>query len=433
MGGNAFKAVILAENAAFPRMPPQVYNALKAALQPILQKLYTYAVVPHEAPEKADHGDLDFVVCGPRASQLTRDEVKAALRAAHSVPMEGNRTSNFAIPANAFEDVARACRECADESLRAAVVYFQVDVNVCGDHAQWERTVFCHSYGDLGLILGLLVQTAGLSLSVYGLRLIEPIGTPPQTFYVSTSMSDVLDFLGLSMERWKRGFTSEAEIFDWVTSSPFAMALAERLKAKDDGSDASPSGKDRGEGRAMRQNFIALLQSYEFPEEVQSSVGSSVFATWGNRREKLEATLKHFGKDKEYAAILNAAQAAVRAKAVLNGKNVQEWTGIMGMPARYILDEMKERLAKLQLGSEPDGDAVASSVVREIPAWQYPLLEMSDEEVRELMVKVKEDLDAAGKLEYDWRAAKAAKLARKRQAELAAGTMDDQVAVAVEA
>lgn len=228
-------------------------------------------------------------------------------------------------------------------------------------------------------------------------------------------MSDVLDFLGLSMERWRRGFASEEEIFNWVVSSPFAIALAERLKAKDD-NDAQPSAKDRGEGRTMRQNFIAFLQSYEFPEEEQGDAESSLFATRGNREEKLEAALKYFGKDEEYAAILRAARATVRAKAVLNGKNVQEWTGIMGMPVRFILDEMKERLAKSRLRPESDAGAgaVASPLAREIPAWQYPLLEMSDEEVRELMVQVKEDLDAAGRLKYDWRTAKAAKLERKR-------------------
>ncbi|KAH9891611.1 hypothetical protein C8Q73DRAFT_746703 [Cubamyces lactineus] len=413
MGGNAFKALSLTTGATFPRMPPPVYNALKSTLQPILQKLYMHVAVPHESPEKVDHGDLDFVVCGPRTSNLTHDEVKAALRAAHSVPMEGNRTSNFAIRADAFEDVARACRECADDSVQAEDVYFQVDVNVCGDYAQWERTVFCHSYGDLGLILGLLVQTAGLSLSVYGLKLIEPVGSPPQTFFLCTSMSDVLGFMGLSMEKWRRGFSREEEIFNWVTSSPFAIALSERLKAKG-ANDAQPSAKDRGEGRAMRQNFIAFLESYEFPEEVEREAESSVFAAWGNREEKPEAALKHFGKDEEYAAILYAARAAVRAKAVLNGKNVQEWTGIMGMPVRFILDEMKERLAKTRLGSEPGGGAVASPLVREVPAWQHRLLEMSDEDVRELMVQVKKDLDAAGRLKYDWRAAKAAKLGRKK-------------------
>lgn len=175
MGGNAFKAIV--PHGHFPRMPPPVYNALKTALIPPLKSVYSRVVVAREAPEKADYGDLDIVVSGPREG-LTHAAVKEALRAAHSVPMPGPRISNFAIAMEAFEDVANACKTCAAAGEGPAEfasdvngsVFFQVDVNVCADDVQLERTVFYSSYGDLGLMLGLLVQTAGLSLGIYGLK-----------------------------------------------------------------------------------------------------------------------------------------------------------------------------------------------------------------------------------------------------------------------
>ena len=40
--------------AAFPRLPPTVYVALKARLLPRISELYTYVSVPKEAPEKED-------------------------------------------------------------------------------------------------------------------------------------------------------------------------------------------------------------------------------------------------------------------------------------------------------------------------------------------------------------------------------------------
>lgn len=49
----------------------------------------------------------------------------------------------------------------------------QVDVNVCRDRAEWERTVFFHGYGDLGMILGLIAKNAGLALGEKGLKVLS--------------------------------------------------------------------------------------------------------------------------------------------------------------------------------------------------------------------------------------------------------------------
>ncbi|KAH9854649.1 hypothetical protein C2E23DRAFT_893954 [Lenzites betulinus] len=406
MGGNAFKSLA----AAFPRMPPTVYNVLKATLLPPLQPLYSHVLVAPEAPEKADYGDLDIVVSGPRDG-LTADDVKAALRATHSVALGGNRISNFAVPVGAFPDVARAWRGASasgqsigfDPEVTIATddsesdVFIQVDVNVCADEAQFERTVFYTSYGDMGLMLGLIAQTAGLSFGIFGLKLAEPIGSPSQTYYLSSSMSDILAFLGLSMERWKRGFATQDEVIQWVATSPLAASFAARLKS----GESKLLPKEKGDGRPMRQKFISFLKQHEF-----DTATDSVFTSPSDREKKMHEALRYFGKDKEYAAILDIERAGKRAKVILNGSNVQNWTGANGMPVRYILDEVKVRLAARSSGTEP-------VVSEEVPTWQRALLDMSDEEVRELTVTVKEELDAAGKLAFDWRAAKAAKLKKK--------------------
>lgn len=310
MGGNAFKAIV--PHGYFPRMPPPVYNALKTALIPPLKSIYSRVVVAREAPEKADYGDLDIVVSGPRDG-LTHAAVKDALRAAHSVPMPGPRISNFAIAMDAFEDVANVWKSCAATGEGAAEsagtpdgsVYFQVDVNVCADDVQLERTVFYSSYGDLGLMLGLLAQTAGLSLGIYGLKvraavlcerpglslrpiqLADPIGSPLQTFYLSDDIARVLAFLGLSMERWEQGFETQDEVVRWVASSPFARALAARLQS----GESKLSLKERSEGRPMRQKFIDYLQAEDIPDD-ESEPNLSVFAMSCDRVDKIDAALR---------------------------------------------------------------------------------------------------------------------------------------------
>lgn len=155
MGGNAFNTLL--PDALFPRMSTEVYQRLKARLTSRLQDLYTGVAVPREDPEKIDHGDLDFVVYGSREG-LTSAEVCEALGAQHSILLDGNRMSNFAVPADTFD--AKSQHQC----------YHQVDVRVCNGVEEWERVVSFNSFGDLGRILGLVARGSELSLGSSGLR-----------------------------------------------------------------------------------------------------------------------------------------------------------------------------------------------------------------------------------------------------------------------
>ncbi|KAH9933108.1 uncharacterized protein BXZ73DRAFT_46389 [Epithele typhae] len=409
MGGNAFKQLL--PSASFPRMAPAVYDALKAHLLPIVQQFYEHAAVPAEAPEKAHHGDLDFVVTQPREG-LQHEELKTALRARCSIPLEGNRTSNFALPFSAFKHVLPP--DAAPELLTdgpasdegAGEQVFQVDVNVCENHAQWERTVFNHSYGDLNFILGLLAQTVGTSFNTFGLKLAEPVASlPPQTFWLTSSMPAVLAFFRLSHARWLAGFPTEAELFAWVATSPATHVLAARYRSP---AYAAPAKKDGLAARPMRARFLAYLRTHELPAPDPSDGAAAVLASCdrADAPRKLRAALEFFGRAAEHDALLRAAAAQRRAKAVLNGTNVQAWTGVGGMPVRFVIEEVKERL-----GAHAETADVGEAGAQ---AWQRALVEMEDEEVRALVVQVKEELATAGKLEYDWKAAKAAKEERKR-------------------
>jgi hypothetical protein len=105
MGGNAFGTVL--QGSSFPRLPPAIYTALKLRLLPRIQSLYTFVAIPMEAPEKPDHGDLDFVVACPKSDIIPGHDVlinvphkivQETIGARFLNPAEGNRTSNFAVP-----------------------------------------------------------------------------------------------------------------------------------------------------------------------------------------------------------------------------------------------------------------------------------------------------------------------------------------------
>jgi hypothetical protein len=119
--------------------------------------------------------DLDFVVASPKsigdgaddAGKPTHEDVKQALGATFMVPFEANRTSNFAIP---ITKDWLAQGGCLDKDTPQREIYCQVDVHVCADEGEWNRIVFFHGFGDLGMIFGLVARNCGFSLGTKGLK-----------------------------------------------------------------------------------------------------------------------------------------------------------------------------------------------------------------------------------------------------------------------
>ena len=178
MGGNAFSEQL--PTAVFPRMPQAFYNSLKARVVPRLEALYNLVAVPPEAPGKLDFGDLDIVVCQPKnvkegiplSECVTLAEIEQALGSAHSLPLPGDRTSNFAIPIqqDELQHFAIDKQAVKEGSLDIGQLYLQVDIHFCEDVETWKSRILFHSYGELGMILGALARTVGLTWGASGLK-----------------------------------------------------------------------------------------------------------------------------------------------------------------------------------------------------------------------------------------------------------------------
>jgi hypothetical protein len=191
MGGKAFSALL--PGASFPRLSPTQYNTRKEALVLRLQALFTLVAVPREDPEKEDHGDIDIVLFGPKSSEpLYKIDAATDGYIQTSIPEidqqwsnikhtlgptawkrtqrpDGHGTSNFAL----LLDSSQSDNLCVSEP-NADVVgeFYQVDVNICCDEEEWKRVVFFHSYGDMGVILGLLPKPFGLHLGLNGFKVL---------------------------------------------------------------------------------------------------------------------------------------------------------------------------------------------------------------------------------------------------------------------
>ncbi|KAJ3486669.1 hypothetical protein NLI96_g4085 [Meripilus lineatus] len=414
MGGNAFN--LLHPNAKFPRIQPVVYNQLKENYHEILLGLYYNVATPHEAPEKLDHGDIDFIVHGPRRP-VAHQDLERAFRSKWCIPPKGIKgTGNFAIPLSLNPETNNTTED----------TYCQVDVHVCEDEADFHRVVFFHSYGDLGMILGLMARAVGLSLGPSGLKLAKPLSTHPAiTFFLSSSFEEIMAFFGLSLETWKQGFGSQREIFDWVSTSPYFDAG--RMVR----SDANNGSRRKvREVRSMYRNFLVYadgIASKQSDGLARQAVDGAVEQT----------AINFFGKRELYEQLLRVSSAKGRIKAVFSGKLVVQWTGIEGLPVRWLMDEVQRRLggdgaasmhgpstvtdsrANTSIDSAPPhevlqySESCISSIHLELAPWERALEKMSPGDVQALVTQVKEEMKDKGLLECDWRAAKGLREERK--------------------
>jgi len=317
--------------AAFPRIPPAVYRNLKARFHPKLAELYTWVGVPLEAPEKLDHGDIDFLVAVPKNQSdqpLSHQVIKEILGAEFMIPMEGNRTSNYAVPISpgewAEEDDKR--KEVTDGQI-----FYQVDVHVCFDKDEWDRIMFFHSYGDLGMILGLVGRNAGLSLGAKGLKLPDPPNPP---FDLSESFDDIMRFFGLSLSTYNAGFKTKQAVFEWVATSRL-------FDPKHFRSEGTGFRKVKPE-RIMYAEFVKWVEKQRNTLESQSHklvLGEIEAAA------QLEA-LVFFKKKEAFDALALERSNRIRLKQIFSGSTVHNWADMRGYwkGVKLIMDEVRIRL-----------------------------------------------------------------------------------------
>jgi len=348
MGGKAFLSSSHLPNATFPRLSPPIYATLKSALLPRLTPLFQHVGVPHEAPEKQDHGDVDFIVACPRADAaiVGHEEIKSALGASASIPSaqpDGGGTHNFAL--RLADVIVPLLADVVPLSGETGEIFVQVDVNIRKDEHDWENLMIFHAYGDLGMILGRLSASVGLQLGELGLKMSSQalVPTYSSTFVLSSSIPNILPFFGLSIERWREGFATQHEVFEWVASSRFYVhgRLSDRIA--------------RAKSRANRSMYHAFFQWSEArANPAAGDESESLDVQEAEKEAVIESVraeaLTFFGKQEEHDALARANQLRVRLKAMWNGRKVGEWTGGGGMIIGRVMSLMRETIGEEKIG-----------------------------------------------------------------------------------
>ncbi|KAI0004510.1 hypothetical protein BJV74DRAFT_807758 [Russula compacta] len=327
MGGRAFVSHAHLPNATFPRLSPVIYALIKASLLPRLTPLFQCVGVPHEAPEKQDHGDVDFIVACPRAV-VRHEDIKIVLGASACIPSaqsDGRGTHNFAL--RLADVVTPQPTDAALISGETSEVYIQVDVNIRKDAQDWENVMTFHSYGDLGMIVGRLAASVGLHLGELGLKITSQALVPT---YSST--------FALA------GFVTQHEAFEWVACSRFHVPGQVVDRAS------------RAKSRVNRSMYQAFFQWSEARVVSPTKNDGQPQGVWeAEHKEAFTESVRgealvFFGKREEYDALVQANERRIRLKAIWNGKKVGEWTGGNGRVVSRVMGLMRQTIGEEKIG-----------------------------------------------------------------------------------
>ncbi|KAG9383357.1 hypothetical protein A1F94_005268 [Pyrenophora tritici-repentis] len=211
MGGRAFKSLHC------PRILPAEYVKVKEQVMAALQTLFVDVVVPTEIPEKNDYGDVDFLVCGPYYSTGT-----------HTIDSFPWDTSVGRIKALLDTEHGRRgflTKDCMYFAIRSATGnhYIQIDVKVCFRPEMFHWDHFELKYASNSKMIGSMIKPLGLTLDPEGLHIrvkeIEETNFPGSMISVSKNPKDVLRIIRLDLRILDDGFKSQAELYEYLTSS----------------------------------------------------------------------------------------------------------------------------------------------------------------------------------------------------------------------
>lgn len=205
MGGHAFR------NLSCPRFSPKVYAEVKLQTTAALRTIFAHVVVPTEMPEKADYGDIDFLVAGPRhsPSSTSMDEFDWAgtVSAIKSVLNTSHGRRGVLNPGCMYFAIRAPCHE--------EEFWVQVDVKVCFKPELFEWETFEYNYASNSKMIGSMMKPLGLTIDPEGFHIrveeVEETNFPGSMVWMSKDPRDVLKITGLDRRIVDAGFKTKNE------------------------------------------------------------------------------------------------------------------------------------------------------------------------------------------------------------------------------
>ena len=231
-----------------------------------------------------------------------------------------------------------------------------------------------------------------------GFQLHDALETNPRMlFRLSSDYAQIFSFFGLSTDRLTQGFKTQLELFEWVATS--AIFFPGLLPSPVSDPSHHQGKKKKKDVRPMYQNFLTFCA-----QQPRSSPPIDI----------VQHALVFFVRKELHDLLLHFAAVHQHAKALFTGKQVTEWTGLMGTPIRFVMDEVRSKLGGVgPLPVEIEVDSDIDPVHVTVAVWEERMFSMTLKEVHDLVIETKEEMDSEGKLVFDWKEAKRQRAERK--------------------
>jgi hypothetical protein len=290
MGGKIFANSITASGkpVVTPRMSPELYHKVSEVCQAKLDTLFDRVVIPRDAPDKKDHGDIDFLVGSVKPAATANGDLWSAIKKTLGAELYLRGGSHsFAIPHPEIEDA-----------------HIQVDVELSpGDGTpdaaelyQWTR--FMKGDSDLLQIIALSHRSLGIHCNDRGMHVrveeIEPRNKQLALLFLTCDPIKTMEFLGFDATKHAAGFHDETDLFDWATSGRFFSPTVYDKKVE--------KSNDRSR-KAKRPMYARFSQEY-MPAHPDRGASNA----W-TRKEVLDEALDTFDKRAQYDAMMAAHNA----------------------------------------------------------------------------------------------------------------------------
>lgn len=180
------------------------------------------------------------------------------------------------------------------------------------------------------------------------------------------------------MERWKLGFATQDEAFEWLASSRFYAP----------GQLSNPTSRAKSRStRGMYQAFFrwddartkATTERDNLPQEVPQGTDKEAA-----RQSVRQEALAFFGKREEHDGLVQANERRIRLKAIWNGTKVGEWTSGSGKLIGRVMKIMRQTVGEERISQMTEEELKQHVLqVKEVVVLQLKQEEQAREEGQE--------------------------------------------------
>jgi hypothetical protein len=305
MGGNAL-------SCASVRLTKKNYQRLADDCVATLQALYptgrVTAIESYRA--KADHGDLDLLLAVPGYDPFKAAEALSATEVVRNGPV-----TSIGVQVRA-------------EAEPVTGNVFQVDL-ISIDEPSFDYARQYFAFNDLGNLIGRTAHSAGLAHKHDGLwYYVRDADYKFRELVLTRDYATALRFLGYAPERFKEGFETLQDIFEYVAGSAFFNRDIFLLENRNNQSRV----RDR-----KRRTYMEFLKFCEARPELPAYQYPAEKSAWLPR---IAEHFPHFQAEYDQALADLAELRAVKAK--FNGEWVSQLTGLQGKELGGLMKRFKE-------------------------------------------------------------------------------------------